>query len=205
VTTFPVLSRIDNGDGLLLPGMNADVDIIIHRRPQVLTVPNEAVREPADAMVVADLLGLQLDRQQIEGGRVAMTQAARPSRGDQPGLAGRRSGGSGRGAFGGGRGGNDDDDEAGGQGPQRSSQEAFGLGSEPDRAVVFLLVEGPEGVSYDARPVMVGVRDWERSEIVAGLNPGERVVLLPSTSLLQSQDELRERFSRRSMIPGLRR
>jgi hypothetical protein len=40
---------------------------------------------------------------------------------------------------------------------------------------------------------------------VSGLAPGERVVLLPSTSLLQSQEELRERFSRRSMIPGIGR
>jgi hypothetical protein len=60
-------------------------------------------------------------------------------------------------------------------------------------------------MGYEARAVRVGVSDWERSEIVSGLNPGDRVVLLPSTSLLQSQDELRARFARRSMIPGLRR
>ena len=36
VTTFPVLSRIDNAAGKLLPGMNADVSIVVHRKPGVL-------------------------------------------------------------------------------------------------------------------------------------------------------------------------
>ena len=58
VTTFPVLSRIDNSGGLLLPGMNADVSIIIKERSNVLTVSNEAVRSPEDAREVIQLLGL---------------------------------------------------------------------------------------------------------------------------------------------------
>jgi HlyD family secretion protein len=60
-------------------------------------------------------------------------------------------------------------------------------------------------MEYEARTVVVGVRDWEHTEIVSGLEEGDRVVMLPSTSLLQSQEELRERFARRSGIPGLGR
>ena len=58
VTTFPVLSRVDNSEGLLLPGMNADVSIIVHQRPGVLAVANEAIRTPDDARAVIALLGL---------------------------------------------------------------------------------------------------------------------------------------------------
>ena len=69
VTTFPVLSRIDNPSGKLLPGMNADVSIIVHRKPGVLTIPNEAVRTPSDAAEVSRMLGLVGDESSISGGR----------------------------------------------------------------------------------------------------------------------------------------
>ena len=39
-------------------------------------------------------------------------------------------------------------------------------------------------------------------EVIAGLDDGDQVVLLPSTSLLMSQQALRERFSRFSRLPG---
>ena len=54
----------------------------------------------------------------------------------------------------------------------------------------------------EPRQVMMGVQDWEFTEIVSGLHPGDEVVLLPSTSLLMSQQALRDRFSRFSSIPG---
>lgn len=81
-----------------------------------------------------------------------------------------------------------------------SAADAFGVGQAPEPAVVFALTESGRIV---ARGVLVGVRDWEYTEVVRGLELGERVVMLPSTSLLMSQEELRERFSRRfSPIPG---
>lgn len=45
VTTIPVTVEIDMPDARLKPGMNANVDFIIARRENVLTVPNEAIRE----------------------------------------------------------------------------------------------------------------------------------------------------------------
>jgi HlyD family secretion protein len=189
VTTFPVLSRIVNRDELLLPGMNADVDIVVHRRSDVLTVPNEAVRKPSDAAVVADLLGLDMH---ADGDEEAVGAVS-----TRLGGPGRESGVRGRGARA------DEDDKPGGLG-------AFGAGSAAEPAVVFLLVErqgpnGEVGMEYETRSVLAGVRDWEHTEIVSGLEEGDRVVLLPSTSLLQSQEELRQRFARRSGIPGIGR
>ncbi|MCH7871954.1 MAG: YbaB/EbfC family nucleoid-associated protein, partial [Planctomycetes bacterium] len=91
VTTFPVLTRIDNADGLLLPGMNADVEVVIHQRPRVLTVPNEAVKSMGDAGQVAQLLGLPFDRDNLRAeartgaGAVGGEAMAQERRRGQPG------------------------------------------------------------------------------------------------------------------------
>ncbi len=61
VTMFPILVSIDNREGLLKPGMNAEVTIEINRRPGVLAVPNDAVRMPREAMSVAGYLGISSD------------------------------------------------------------------------------------------------------------------------------------------------
>ena len=79
--------------------------------------------------------------------------------------------------------------------------DAFGIGRAPQPAVVFVMADG----KMAPRQVMMGVQDWEFTEIVSGLQPGDEVVLLPSTSLLMSQQALRDRFSRFSSIPGTSR
>jgi hypothetical protein len=66
--------------------------------------------------------------------------------------------------------------------------------------VVFVL--GADGL-ITPREIVTGVRDWEVAEVLDGLKEGEELVLLPSTSLLRSQQSMRERFARRNaMIPG---
>src|SRR5918992_4034829 len=58
VTMFPVLVRIDNKEGLLRPGMNAEVEIHVGRRDDVLAVPNAALRTQRDVGSAAQVLGL---------------------------------------------------------------------------------------------------------------------------------------------------
>ncbi len=58
VTMFPVLIRIPNTDGLLRPGMNAEVEISIGSREGVLSVPNAALRTDRDVGSAAEVLGL---------------------------------------------------------------------------------------------------------------------------------------------------
>jgi HlyD family secretion protein len=58
VTMFPVLIRIENKDGLLKPGMNADVNISIAERRDVLAVPNAALRTEKDVASAARVLGI---------------------------------------------------------------------------------------------------------------------------------------------------
>jgi HlyD family secretion protein len=58
VTMFPVLVELDNSDGLLKPGMNADVSLDIASRLDVLAIPAAALRTLGDAGDAADLLGI---------------------------------------------------------------------------------------------------------------------------------------------------
>ncbi len=71
VTMFPVLVRIDNKEGLLRPGMNAEVEVHVGRRDDVLAVPNAALRTPRDVGSAAQVLGLSPDavQQQLAGQR----------------------------------------------------------------------------------------------------------------------------------------
>jgi len=261
VTTFPVLSRIDNRSGKLLPGMNADVEIIIYRKPGVLTIPNEAVRTPQDGARVSAMLGLIAPE---EGGFSAAGESrgsgerggfdgegrgSSGGRGDPGGSdRGNQNGGSqqnpgrdqgqgaervasgDRGSFAdrgdsGGRGGSDRGGSGamGGEdmrarfenaspaererliasmraGREAADRDVFGIAGRREDAVVFI---------YDAagvlttKNIVVGARDWEGTEILAGLDVGDQVLMLPSTSLLETQDRLRNWAQGRSGIPGM--
>ena len=61
VTMFPVLITLSNLDGALRPGMNGEVQVEIDRRMNVLSVPNEAIRNMREAMATAPMLGLDPD------------------------------------------------------------------------------------------------------------------------------------------------
>ena len=66
VTMFAVLVYIPNPDGLLRPGMNAEVAIQIGQRQNVLAIPTAALRTPRDVGSAAQVLGLDpkdVDRQ----------------------------------------------------------------------------------------------------------------------------------------------
>jgi hypothetical protein len=68
---------------------------------------------------------------------------------------------------------------------------------------VFVLREG------QPTPVRVrtGLTDLDYSEVVSGLSERDTVLLLPSASLVQSQQEMRERFNRITGgggLPGMR-
>jgi HlyD family secretion protein len=71
VTMFPVLIRIANQQGLLKPGMNADVEVHIGERHGVLAVPNAALRTQRDVSSAAGVLGLSQETvdQQLAQGR----------------------------------------------------------------------------------------------------------------------------------------
>jgi len=83
VTMFPVLIRINNEQGLLRPGMNAEVEVHIGQRQGVLAIPNAALRTARDVASAAQVLGL--DPRDVDR---TLAVADSQARGAQP-LAGR--------------------------------------------------------------------------------------------------------------------
>ncbi len=126
VTMFPVLVSIPNEGGLLLPGMNGQVAMLIAERDNVLAVPVDALRTAREIPTVAVALGMNPDsvqadvQRQIQTRMAAMAGAAGDSA-RAAGRLGRASGPDGAGAGagfagGGGRGGHRDGGGPGGGG-----------------------------------------------------------------------------------------
>lgn len=172
VTLFPVLVRLDNREGLLRPGMNADVQVQVVRRPAAVVVPNGAVVGVRDAGTAAEALGLDAE---------AVRASLRPA-GAATGAA---AGASPRGERG---------NRAAGQGGGAAGATRPGV----------LFVEGAGGPV--ARRVVLGVSDWEYTEVVGGgVKPGERVRLMSATRLKQEQEQMSERMRQRAgggIVPG---
>jgi HlyD family secretion protein len=186
VTMFPVLVRIDNREGLLRPGMNSEVEIHVGRRDSVLAVPTAALRTQRDVGSAAQVLGLSSETVQQQ------LAAARPSaRGaDSVGHAS-------LGAASPPAGGNASRRSAGGRSRRGQAQ---GAGAQ---YIVF--------VKRNGQPVPVWIRtgltDMDYSEVMEGLTPSDSVFVLPSASLVQSQQDMRERINRVTgggAVPGMR-
>jgi len=226
VTMFPVLVRIQNRQGLLRPGMNAEVEIHVGNRQDVLAVPNAALRTRQDVASAAQVLGLDPADVQKD-----LASQSRPAS-----LGARNGGDSTR----------QDSTAAAPKGntmtmpngttvtlpegvteadvrkafeKMRSGQElsateravmqkmrsAFGSGGGGRRSsagannyqfggnyIVFVLRDGkPTPVS-----VRTGLTDLDYSEVISGLTASDSVLVLPSASLVQSQQEFQERIQR---------
>jgi HlyD family secretion protein len=198
VTMFPVLVRIDNKEGLLRPGMNAEVEVHVGRRSNVLAVPNAALRTQRDVGSAAQVLGLSPEavQQQLAASQpssqdsVARGTAARDStaRGD---TTRRASMGAAPTASGGGR--------QRGPGGRAGARPAQGAGG---RYIVFVKRNGKPTPVW----IRTGLTDMDYSEVLEGLTPSDSVLVLPSASLVQSQQDSRERVNRITgggAVPGM--
>lgn len=85
VTTFAVLIRLPNPDGLLRPGMNADIEIHVDERRDVLTVPTVALRTRREIPTAAAALGLDAEsvRKQLGADTTATAPAEASATGYQ--------------------------------------------------------------------------------------------------------------------------
>ncbi|MBA3318807.1 MAG: efflux RND transporter periplasmic adaptor subunit [Gemmatimonadales bacterium] len=176
VTMFPVLVRIDNRGGLLRPGMNSEVEVHVGNREDVLAVPSSALRTQRDVGSAAAVLGLSAEAVQRE--LTAAQQVGRSAgQTDSNRAMVQRDG---RPASGRNRGG--------------SVDVSFG-----GRYIVFVKRrEGPKAVW-----IRTGLTDLDYSEVVEGLQASDSVLILPSASLVQSQQESQERFNRMTGGGGL--
>jgi HlyD family secretion protein len=202
VTQFPVLVSMGNEDGLLLPGMNGEVTMLVARQDDVLAVPVDALRGMREAGQVAAVLGVDPDSMRARvraamsaggGGAAAGGDSARATRRAQGGGRGEmarggasagaaaarggagRMGGSG-GGFGGARGG------AGG-----------GAGAAAQTQVAFVKA----GAGYEARLVRIGISDFEYTQVLSGLEEGDQVALLGVAEIQAERGELTQRIRSR--------
>jgi HlyD family secretion protein len=66
VTMFPVLVSLSNEDGMLMPGMNGEVTMLVDSRSNVLAVPVDAVRSVREIQTAATALGLDVNKLRAE-------------------------------------------------------------------------------------------------------------------------------------------
>src|SRR5882672_9457614 len=185
VTNFPVLISVPNESGVLLPGMNGEVSMLVDERNDVPAIPVDAVRSVRELPVVAQALGLDPDKVKAQVDAQMKDMAARRTarfgadstrgggadsmrarwrrgggRAGADSTRGRR-GGAGGWTGGGGRGG------AGGGG-------GTGAGRASRAQVAFVKTES----GLEPRVVRLGLSDFDYAQVVEGVKLGEQVVLL---------------------------
>jgi HlyD family secretion protein len=274
VTMFPVIVRLDNRQGLLKPGMNAEVETLLVERPDVLVVPNNAVVLPQELAPAASVLGM--DPEAVEIDQAVYAEMARSAGLTMMARSGRSRGGTAGGA------------RPEGAPPQGGSP-AAGAPQQPGTAAPGTRPQAPEGMeafrarmdtlraqvergeitqdsldavrnsfraqmgagapgggapgapgtqtdvvesnpalsglinttgsprpavafvvredgSFEIRPVLMGVNDWDNTEILAGLQEGEQVALIGAAQLQAEQQQMMNRMRGMGMFgPGMRR
>lgn len=88
VTMFPVLVTLDNREGLLKPGMNGEVAVLVDQVDDALAVPNDAVKNVREAAATGQMLGLNADSVTAEV-RAQMQNGFGRMRSDRAGGGGR--------------------------------------------------------------------------------------------------------------------
>jgi len=171
VTMFPVLVRIANDEGLLRPGMNAEVEIHIGEIGNALAVPNAALRNSDEVETAASVLGLSMETVRDQ---LASRQEAGETRPSDSGLASRSRPPRGSRA----------------QRGEASAESLFG-GSY----VVFRLENGePCAVAIET-----GLTDFDYTAVTSGLSEGDSVIVLPTAGLIEElqrrEERIRERVS----------
>jgi HlyD family secretion protein len=246
VTMFPVLIRLDNRDGALMPGMNTDVSILVQHADNVLAIPNDAVRSMRDAATAATALGLdpakvraslasqrgggaggggarggapavtvsqpQCDsvqkvlaahpasqgaltklRQQmrtdtahaaqLRGRMKAMTDSLHLDPGVLRGCTQLRRSSAGGSAF------------AMGDG----SETPMPGNTKPHAGLVFVAANG----TFEPRMAMLGVGNYDVTQVLSGLDEGDNVALINAAMLQQQRVQQQQRIQSRMGLPGV--
>jgi len=195
ITFFPVIVEIDNDERMLLPSMNASVDIHIDRRTNVLALTNDAVKTTQQAFSIAPMLNIDPDTIRsllasaagVDTTKRVLGEDALPPPGSGMGL------GLG---MGGGPGGRPPSGSSGGR-VSRNNRPAVDM----NRAVVFVA----DSLKYRPVVIQTGIQNWEVTEVLGGLHEGDTVVIPPSPLIAQQFQEFRDRMQARSGLPGLSR
>ncbi len=178
VSTYPVIVKINETDNLKV-GMNANAEIIIEEKTDVLTVPLEAITTMGDRSFVRVLSNgtAQGDMQRDPGGAPGDIPEGRPGGGPDGGPGGDNKNGA------------PDmtkENSAGGQnrnpsGNSRQNRPNSQSGNRKENSTT----------QYYANTIMktveIGINDGENIEIKSGLTEGEQVVLPPLVTSTTTQ------------------
>jgi HlyD family secretion protein len=181
VTMFPVLVRIPNSDGLLRPGMSAEVEISVGSRRGVLSIPNEALRTERDYASAASVLGLNPEAVQSQ---LDQTQPASPAANRPTDDAGR---GNVDGAEFAARPAMDANPPQGGFMGAQGRGPVVNIGNDlvGGDFVVFTTQNG----EIRAVRIRTGLTDLNYSEVVSGLTAADTLVILQSGSTAPGGDD----------------
>lgn len=105
VTMFPVIVLLDNRAGLLKPGMNAEVEVLVDERAETVAVPNNAIVQPQEMAAAAEVLGLEAESLSFDYRAYGPLMAQAATRFAELGSEGAPAPGMTGGGFRGGRGG----------------------------------------------------------------------------------------------------
>ena len=209
-TLFPLIVQLDNEARLLRPGMNTEVEIQTGEANGILLIPNNAVVMPQDAEPAAMALGLDPEIVDMEslmsgmgsmfasGGMGNMFAGGGRGGGQGPASGGQRERGSnarGDAESYGAR--PDGERERGGRRGGGFAMGQFGQGGHvagavrTESAVVFVV--GEDG-AIEPRMVMIGLTDWDRTQVVSGLDEGDYVALIGVARLQAEREEFMERM-----------
>ena len=237
VTMFAVIVTINNRGGLLKPGMNAEVEVLVAERPNALLIPNNALVQFQEMAPAAMVLGMDPDaiemdrsvfaelraslpgasappgrmmggqapsmdggegnarlqelREQLASGEISREEMrgqmrqARAANGGGPGMGA----GGGAGMMGMGLGGGQ-----GMGGEFADGGDRLGDNAAPRPAITFVV--SADG-TIEPRPILIGLNDWDNTEVVAGLEEGEEVALIGAAQLQAQQQEFIDRMRER--------
>lgn len=218
VTMFAVIVSIQNPDGLLLPGMNAEVDVSIARSVDVMTIPVMALRTERDVRTTATILGIdeaELRRQIAADREVEPESAEEAPIAETVTMMGRTitlppgvDAATFRAIA--------DNRRSGGELTAEESQvmrRVFSAARDEQPAGPqtdyrfggdFWVVTDSDSGSHRAVAVRTGITDLDRVEIVSGLSGDARVLILPSANLIETQERLQQFINRRvGTLPGM--
>lgn len=219
VTMFPVIIRLANQNGLLKPGMNAEVKINIARAEDVLSIPTIALRSERDITTTANVLGMSEselrakitvkteDSTQNSSDKIP-TQETVNIRGREVPIPEGVDSGLIKSAM---------EKRRNGETPsdterqamrkifqslenQENNQGTSSLDYQFGGDYWVLLVVNQELIPI---PVKSGITDLEYSQIIDGINENDQVLILPSSGLIERQERMQERLNQRMSLPGM--
>jgi HlyD family secretion protein len=195
VTLFPVIVTLDNRSGLLRPGMNAEVEVLIDEAKDVLLVPNNAIVNIRDMVPAAMALGIDPESLNMGGGR--------PGAGGPPaGVGGGRppsAGGPPAGATGGPPAGADSGRPSGAGGPPAGAMAGAAAGAAQDMrtAAVFVMVDG----TPEPRVIQIGLNDWDNTAAISGLQGDEQLAVVGAAQIRAAAQARIRSFTGGSGLP----